>query len=517
MEIQPSTNIKILKNVPLDTTYDHTIWFENVNLQYQYFFGKRKYTLNDNTYQRVNKGKMRVGILSDNLYDCNYLMFQNTAFGNKWFYAFIKKVEYVNNITSEIEYELDPLQTWMFDYNLDYCFVEREHSASDELFSNLVDENLDLGDYTTVVITDPTEAHYEMGSQYVGMLTSGSIDSNHELQPSTGSTKCNVYTPLNFVGGVPASDETSLMGLIDAYIRYGYEDAIVCAYQYPATFGVNNVTVLGHHVTMNDNLDGYTPHNNKLFSHPYNMLVVDNNSGQTAEYKWEQWEHGSTRGNFAIAGCAIGNPSALLYPLDYRGQIQDYASGLMYSNFPAIPIVGDAFKAWWAQNKTQQGVGVGTSLAQSAVVIGGAVAGATTPLAGVQSGITGASSVANLMAKKKDLQNTPPQVHGQVNSDYLNAGMGRCRFTFYRTCIRYQFARMIDRYFDRFGYATRLTKIPNTHSRPHWNYVKTIDATITGSIPCDDMKKICDIHNKGITYWKNGSEVGNYGLDNRPT
>ena len=517
MEIQPNTNIKLLHNVPLDTTYDHTIYFASTTSQYNYFASLIKYNLTAQTYQRVKKGRARVGLLADDIYDCNYMMFQNTSFGTKWFYAYIKSIEYVNNGCSEIEFEIDPMQTWLFDFTLDYCFVEREHSVSDELFSNLVDENLDLGDYTTVPITDPTEAHYNMGSQYVGMMTSGSIDINHELQPSTGSTKCNVYTPLNFVGGVPSSDETSLRSLIDEYIRYGYEDAIVCAYQYPATFGTNNVTVLSHHVTMNDNIDGYVPNNNKLFSHPFNMLVVDNNCGQTAEYKWELWEHGSSRGNFAVAGCAIGNPTALLYPLDFRGQIQDYASGLIFSNFPAIPIVGDAFKAWWAQNKTQAGVGVATSLAQSGATIVAATQGATTPLAGVQSGITGAGSVANLMAKRKDLQNVPPQVHGQVNTDYLNAGMNRCRFSFYRTCIRYQFARIIDRYFDRFGYATRLTKIPNINSRPHWNYVKTIDATITGSVPCDDMKKICDIFNKGVTFWKNGSEIGNYGLDNRPS
>ena len=53
-------------------------------------------------------------------------------------------------------------------------------------------------------------------------------------------------------------------------------------------------------------------------------------------------------------------------------------------------------------------------------------------------------------------------------------------------------------------------------SRPHWNYVKTIDCSISGSVPSDDEKTICNIFDKGITFWKNGNEIGNYSLDNRP-
>ena len=73
MYIAPNTTIKILKNVPLDPTYDHTIYFSpdssGNTAQYNYFITKAKYTLTENTYQRVNKGKIRVGIEADNLYD----------------------------------------------------------------------------------------------------------------------------------------------------------------------------------------------------------------------------------------------------------------------------------------------------------------------------------------------------------------------------------------------------------------------------------------------------------------
>ena len=65
-----------------------------------------------------------------------------------------------------------------------------------------------------------------------------------------------------------------------------------------------------------------------------------------------------------------------------------------------------------------------------------------------------------------------------------------------------------------YGYQTNRVKTPNISARPHWNYIKTNDCVIEGSVPCDDMNKICSIFDGGITFWKKGSEVGNYSLDN---
>ena len=138
MYIEPNTVIRILHNCPLDKTYDHTIYFSSENAQISYFQGLTKYTFTEQTYQRVQRGKARVQRKAEDLYDCNYMMFQNSSFGNKWFYAFITSVEYVNNITSEISFEIDVMQTWFFDYTLEDCFVEREHSVTDNIGDNLV-------------------------------------------------------------------------------------------------------------------------------------------------------------------------------------------------------------------------------------------------------------------------------------------------------------------------------------------------------------------------------------------
>ncbi len=510
MYIEPKTNIKILKGVPLDTTYEHTLYFNDASEQLNYFSSKVKYNLINYTYQRVNHGVARVGVSSDALYDCNYMMFQNSAYGNKWFYAFITSVEYHNNGCTDITFEIDVMQTWFFDYTIDYCFVEREHSEKDELWSNLVPENLELGDYKIT-----KKETFDMSSMNICALTSKTSSG----ASAVGRTINHVYVPLNVIAGIPSDDANSINSALEEFVGAGQEDAIVTLYQYPSFLGDASTTepqkTIKKLTPDFNTIDGYTPKNNKLFSYPYMMLVVSNNCGQTSEYRWEQWSSKENSGRFALQGVFVSTPCVICFPTYYRGIAEDVDSGITYSNFPQVPWVGDTYKAWLAQNKGT----IASGLISSA--LGGAltVAGATTFNAGLVAGGSVAISnvVGNLVGKKTDTQNTPPQVHGQVQCDSLNAGAGRVEFTFNHMVIKQQFARIIDDYFTMYGYATNRCKTPNRSSRPHWNFVKTAGVTLTGSVPCDDMRKICSIYDNGVTFWKNGVEVGHYNLDNSPS
>ena len=175
MYIAPNTTVKILRGVPLDPTYEHTIYFApdatGQSAQEQYFGSLAKYTLTEQTYQRVKRGWLRVGIVADNLYDCNYLMFQNTNFGSKWFYAFIKTVEYINNSVAEIEFEIDVMQTWNREYALDMCYVEREHSAEYDTDSLYTAENLETGE---LVYEEKTR--FDMNSMNVVIIATPKSD-----------------------------------------------------------------------------------------------------------------------------------------------------------------------------------------------------------------------------------------------------------------------------------------------------------------------------------------------------
>lgn len=530
MYIAPNTNIRILKNVPLDTTYEHTIYFDSASAQTTYFQGLTKYTLTAQSYQRVKRGYIRVNLVADNLYDCNYLMFQNSSFGSKWFYAFIKTVEYINNSVAEIEFVLDVMQTWAFDYTLKECFVEREHSATDNLFENLVEENVDLGDDYTVA----SQTHFDMSDMRVCILAK----LGQEGTSGRGKTINGIYTPLYISGGLRvnvADDVAQLNTMIQKYVDAGKEDDIVAIFQYPAWMGdissVSSIAEQWINVGANtDFLDNYRPRNKKLYTYPYNFIVLSNNAGQSAVFKYENFTDSSNI-IFNIAGTVVSVPSTLCYPINYRGIANDYDSGVAISNFPQNAWVGDTYKAWLAQNRasTQQNiqnsirnaaVGIGTTatgLFLSATGVGatmGAPLLAGGAIATYSSGVSIYNQIKSLEAQKKDLENTPPQLHGQGLSDSLNCGLHRVKYSFYKMTIKAQFARIIDDYFDRFGYAIHRNKVPNRKVRPHWTYTKTIGCTISGSVPSDDMASICHIYDNGITFWVNGSEVGNYSLDN---
>ena len=146
MEIIPNTVIHLLRNVPLDNTYTGTMFFMSAGAQREHFLSYNKTTFTQQTYQRIRKGVARVDASLDTIFDCNYMMFQNTSYGNKWFYAFITSMEYVNNTTTDVFFELDVMQTFLFDYTLEHCFVERETPRSDNIGEHVYPEDVAVGD-----------------------------------------------------------------------------------------------------------------------------------------------------------------------------------------------------------------------------------------------------------------------------------------------------------------------------------------------------------------------------------
>ena len=60
----------------------------------------------------------------DALTEYSYVMYQNENYSNKWFYAFISGMEYLNDNTTKISIITDSFQTWQFDITYKESFVE---------------------------------------------------------------------------------------------------------------------------------------------------------------------------------------------------------------------------------------------------------------------------------------------------------------------------------------------------------------------------------------------------------
>ena len=144
--ITPNSDVVFLK-VPLEMNEANQLTFANATAQYNYFNGLTdKKTFTNYTYQRKD-GTIRVNELVDNLYGYNYVMYKNTNYSNKWFYAFITGLEYLNDSVTAVKIKTDPWQTWQFDLNYKTTFVEREHVSDDTIGKHTVPEDLETGEY----------------------------------------------------------------------------------------------------------------------------------------------------------------------------------------------------------------------------------------------------------------------------------------------------------------------------------------------------------------------------------
>lgn len=532
MYIEPNTIIKILHNCPLSNNYNHTVYFADRNTQYNYFNSLTKWTLPQQSYQRVNKGVMRVAYKAEDLYDCNYLMFQNSSFGSKWFYAFITSVEYVNNITSEITFEIDIMQTWFWDCTMKPCFVVREHSVDDTYGANLVPENLALGEYEQGEFTGT-----DIFNDWKIVLVRSS---NAVGVPYRGGFYSKIYQQAQFKSYTPDEDGvTALLADLQAIDLFNNDGSILSLMMMPSvTISEETKTIdLSESkrivVAKNKvyNVGNYSPRNNKLRCYPYNFLTVSNLQGDTTDYRYEFF-NGDYAGFHVVIDTSI-DPSAVLVPTLYRTTEQggNYYERMILKGFPKCSYTLNNFA-----DRVLQGAIVVALTALTAGAAAGAVgaagAGGSSGAVASTSAKTGFSSALkrasiNPLTQSVSTQlNTPakniavemsasvPSINSKSIAGDSNAliGVDKFDFIFSNTHITREFAERIDSYFDMYGYATNLVKVPNISSRPVWNYVQTEGCIVTGNVPADVLSTINNIFDHGITFWKNGSQLGNYGL-----
>lgn len=560
MYIAPNSTVKLLHGIPLDPTYEHSIYFTKQAVssgnstgkseQLTYFNNhvKSGCTFSEQSYQRHGKNKIRLQALADNIYDCNYMMFQNTAYGNKWFYAFITDIEYVNNLVSEITYQVDSLQTWYFDFDFGDCFIERRHTEYDEWTSNCpeiyTEEQVNKFDYLAV------EPHtvFDMNSMYIVILSDKKYTDTATGQQHTEATSLinNMPVPMKigYCSFNPANPGVALAWM-DGYIDLLEDEAVVSVYLCPAILlNSDPSTAYSGQVSplVNKNsLHGYTPNNKKMLGYPFNILEVSNNCGQSVTYKLESFT-GSGQGGvapgtiqFIVSGTSVTTPCAVTYPLYYEGKNINYDTSVTYNAFPQLPWAGDIYKSWMAQNKTGMATGnlqnlfneipsaVATGSVTAATDVGAMAAAAlflAQPELALAIGVAaaGAHFTAHLIgneATKDVVRHSPSKTYGKVLTESLNTAINRVQFDFYNMQIRAEEAKIADNYFSKFGYTCNRVLKPKIRARSKWTFIKTRGCVlINDNLPAPDAKAICSIMDNGITFWVNGATVGDYDMAN---
>lgn len=502
MYVNPNSTIILCKNVPLDNTYQHTIYFANATAQATYFQSKAIVTLNNQTYQRVERGKMRVQVNAEEIYTCNYLMFKNTAYGSKWFYAFVTGVEYVNDVTSEITFELDSLQTYWFDTTLMPSFVEREHTNDDTIGANLVEEGLGSPE---LCVMDTYARYWMDGDWKVAIQIKPSVvwQGGDVVKFAQGYDQ---FYPTTYEEDISAQGAANLNAWL---VQHATDFEVTNCYMFPAEFGqtiapipITDLNERGikrptafYDYTSNTALPReYTPKNNKLFTSPYTQLKVASSTGETADFKWEYTKEGYVK--FNLHHLHINEPCCELRPTNYYRNASSRLNSIPINDFPKVSL--SQFESLKGSNIQQLVNGI----------IGTMVTTAVNPVAG------GVSLLRNVESIQKSFEDTGTKsvatTGGNLDLKYQSFG-----YIFYQMGITAQDAELIDNFFSMFGYATKKIKVPNIHVRQNWTYTKTVGCVVKSNAPADDVRKICQIFDNGITFWSNPNNVGNYGnLDN---
>ena len=554
MYITPQTNIRLLRGSPCDPEYINTLYFASAAAQRDYFITLSKYNLNSYSYQRYGKGILRVQILADNLYDVNYMMFQNTAFGNKWFYAFVDNIEYINDVTAEIRYHLDEIQTWLFDWTFNQCFVERQHTATDAIGDSITFEPVEVGEYVynsyqelslfsdqaiIVAVTDVqnTDEYVADGEVYDGIY--GACKLFAYSTDTTGIQKVNAKIN-EFVTAPDAV--VGIYMIPEDLIPFGY--TLNSDTQLP--YGSSGVSYNGQTLdAIGSDIDGYTPKNNKLFTYPYNFQNITTGEGQALALRYEFFKDHTSKVNFF--GCLSQPVQIVCCPTDYKnvnkaeGDLSPYPNyvdeKIVLTGFPICSWNIDTWRAWVSQNAMPMiisGVATGATLALAAynpavtkevtssilTASGQAMTQTETTPASFNPdkllGGAGIHQVSNMLTSMYKASIAADQTKGNLSSANALYAKGEYNFHHGRMSVNAQQAEIIDNFFTRYGYAINKITTPSIHARTNWTYLKTNTCTINGNIPSDSEHIIEQIFNNGITFWATPANVGNYSLSNAP-
>ena len=477
----------------------------------------------------------------------NYIAFKNPHYGNKWYFAFVNNVKYVNNKVTTIEFKVDVFSTWYDRFNIGKAFIEREHVDDDTIGKHTLPENLMTGEF---VINDyglldeyGSDSHVVIGVTKVpdslASMQAVSSGSTYNAPNTIYNGVFNGLTYFVFNTTYGASQFLAIMdleGLADNVINvflcphsiftstswdpitYTYEwgnislDLSFTYKRFPT--GVEEIVMADNKtVTINNTLDGYTPKNNKMFTREFNYLYITNNNGGDVDYSYEDFKNNTP--NFRIIGAVCPGCSIRLTPLDYKkwdttnntykNDLLPY--GLAGGKYPTCSWRSDTYTNWLTQNS------VNYKLDRLSTAVGIGAVATINPAVAV---VGGFGAVTDALEEKNKRETSPVQAKGNINVGDVTYACGKTNFSYYQLSCKSEYAKVCDDYLSRFGYKINEVKTPNILSRKEFNFIKVggHDELVSGNIPASDLEEINNIFRKGVTIFHDYDSFGNYTINN---
>lgn len=385
--IKPMTDVHFLSNAPVDYQMNNVLWLSSEQEEATFFLSKTKFSF-DNCRAVNNDGDpweitvpLTDGSTLDDYYNCNYLMWRNPQFSNKWFYAYIGTPRPASAGSVTVPFQIDYWQTWHWSCEFPATMVRRETVKDDTVGANLIEENVETGEFVispsdigsttyTGIGTDiieesgwdttpcvliaytykpsETTAETDPGTYIINAVKDASDSFYYKLSniaPSFagGRFQQGIYQACNFIAfEVDTTDQDKLDAAIESvnfYLQKLVDGVMIQSVQilrmipkfmapasgvqpinsaYPR---VNNIKGKASPTTFGS----YTPNNNKLYTQQFNYLVIDNGAGSQMEMGYEYFKGDSNQGvpprtpTFRLYSQLSNSPACRLIPYSYKG------------------------------------------------------------------------------------------------------------------------------------------------------------------------------------------------------
>lgn len=274
-------------------------------------------------------------------------------------------------------------------------------------------------------------------------------------------------------------------------------------------------------------LDGYTPRNKKLLCYPYRSLRISNNSGASTELRYEFF---GDNGDLFYRGSPFPNGRMILWPRNYAGKSDALDYSISLGEYPQCSWLKDVYANWLATQSIRYGYALerqernmNRGMAEGTAKM--AAGYLTNNMAGIgTASMELANTVLNGVYELEDIQAsmneemavhsiTPPSAQGSIGNENTLNIIHLYGWLAEEITITAEYAKSIDFYLDLFGYKVDMVKVPNIFGRRSWNYVKTVNAVVTGSAPQAALQYFRDMLNRGVRFW-HSTDIGNYTQSN---
>lgn len=486
--------------------------------------------------------------VNEDLTQCNYLMYQNADISNKWYFSFIDNVQYNSLNSVIISHTIDVWQTYQFDITYYKNLILRSHVAksADVVGRWLAAEPISVAPeferkhnifnnlswtpqyvlHSTSVFNNTTKKY-----EYKGNGTGATLSAEYGIFVNNDDdvqTVVKNYGKLSAAEALKSNDDDKysnwisdlLTGqTIDKAVKListtsisqlqDHRNELIGLYAIPAwvhdgtnKYATNNIKKKDVTVALpTETLAcGYTPRNKKMLSSLCKAYLFYNENGFKLPLKPELFI--SDTPTFTVKSTELSTNSFLLQIDSYA----DYTAKTNKISYRCENRLGYDANTGLDKvlNTLTSAVGVvnavGSVASQTfAGNVGGAVQGA---VGAVQQSI----NMIDALGQRG--------VNTGASGDIMSITEKRAMPVFADVSPTEAQCRYIDDYLDVYGYAiNEIGKISSyMKNRSNWNYIQVANCNIKVSAPNDDINKLKQMFENGVTIWHN--KFGDYDQNN---